>query len=203
MGTRNLTCVVKNGEYKVAKYCQWDGYPDAQGQSVVDFLIGEYNPKIFSEQIDRVIELGSEELRKRWEAHGADDSGFVTFDIANSFKKDFYFLDRDVGGGRFLKYIQETSNPEIPPMDVSFAADSLFCEWCYVIDLDTNQFEVYEGFNKEPLLPNERFVFLQQEEMEYYPVRLLTSFDISQTLGEEWSEWLTKYNNELDEEETE
>jgi len=30
MGTRNLTCVMKDGQYKVAQYGQWDGYPEVK-----------------------------------------------------------------------------------------------------------------------------------------------------------------------------
>ncbi len=32
----------------------------------------------------------------------------------------------------------------------AFLADSLFCEWAYVVNLDERTFEVYEGFNKDP-----------------------------------------------------
>ena len=31
MGTRNLTAVYLDGQYKVAQYGQWDGYPEGQG----------------------------------------------------------------------------------------------------------------------------------------------------------------------------
>jgi hypothetical protein len=41
-----------------------------------------------------------------------------------------------------------------------FAADSLFCEWGYVINLDDNLFEVYKGFNKDALDEKERFASL-------------------------------------------
>ncbi len=39
-GTRNLTCVVVGGEYKVAQYGQWDGYPSGQGLTALNFLRG-------------------------------------------------------------------------------------------------------------------------------------------------------------------
>ena len=38
MGTRNLTCVFLDGEYKVAQYGQWDGYPSGQGLTCLEFL---------------------------------------------------------------------------------------------------------------------------------------------------------------------
>jgi len=31
-----------------------------------------------------------------------------------------------------------------------FLTDSLFCEWAYIINLDTGRLEVYEGYNKDP-----------------------------------------------------
>lgn len=38
MGTRNLTAVYLDGQYKVAQYGQWDGYPEGQGITVLTFL---------------------------------------------------------------------------------------------------------------------------------------------------------------------
>ena len=38
MGTRNLTIVHSNGEYKVAQYGQWDGYPEGLGIQLLKYL---------------------------------------------------------------------------------------------------------------------------------------------------------------------
>lgn len=38
MGARNLTAVYLDGQYKVAQYGQWDGYPEGQGITVLTFL---------------------------------------------------------------------------------------------------------------------------------------------------------------------
>ena len=38
MGTRHLICVVSDGDYKVAQYGQWDGYPSGQGAAILEFL---------------------------------------------------------------------------------------------------------------------------------------------------------------------
>jgi hypothetical protein len=40
MGTRNLTRVICDGKTKVAQYGQWDGYPEGQGKTVLNFLRG-------------------------------------------------------------------------------------------------------------------------------------------------------------------
>ena len=40
MGTRNLTIVHSNGEYKVAQYGHWDGYPEGLGVQLLEYLKG-------------------------------------------------------------------------------------------------------------------------------------------------------------------
>lgn len=39
MGTRHLIAAVIDGEYKIAQYGQWDGDPEGQGLTVLDFLL--------------------------------------------------------------------------------------------------------------------------------------------------------------------
>jgi len=68
-------------------------------------------------------------------------------------------LSRDTGGD-ILKLIMFKNKTKLKN-SLNFAADSLFCEWAYVIDLDKNTYEVYKGFNKEPLDESERFYLLQ------------------------------------------
>ena len=38
MGTENITMVKHNGEYKVAQYGSFDGYPSGKGFKTVKFL---------------------------------------------------------------------------------------------------------------------------------------------------------------------
>lgn len=38
MGTRGLTQVILDGEYKISQYGQWDNYPSGAGVEVLDFL---------------------------------------------------------------------------------------------------------------------------------------------------------------------
>ena len=38
MGTRGLTQVILDGEYKISQYGQWDHYPSGAGVEVLDFL---------------------------------------------------------------------------------------------------------------------------------------------------------------------
>jgi len=177
MRTRNLVCVLKDGEFRVAQYGQWDGYPSGQGQSIVEFLLNDYEPVKFREQIDTVKHLTEEEIDARW---------------AEKSKKMNFHLSRDCGA-KILSYIQNTPNPEIF-MNLEFASDGLFCEFAYVVNLDTNELEIFNGFGRERLNENERFYFLQAKADEdnakkeeegysstaYMPVNIIASIPFSE-----------------------
>ncbi len=51
MGTRNLTCVYLDGKCKVAQYGQWDGYPEGQGVTCLNFLRDEMVEPKFREEL--------------------------------------------------------------------------------------------------------------------------------------------------------
>lgn len=50
--------------------------------------------------------------------------------------------------------------------DREFMFDSIFCEWAYIINLDTKMLEVYKGFNKD--YKNQRLPYVKTEKDEYY-----------------------------------
>jgi len=166
MGTRNLTCVVKDGVFKVAQYCQWDGQPEGQGAEIVRFLTDEkFDLERFKNKINTVKQISSDEVNALWKVH------------SHEFKKLYPNLTRDYGA-EILNFIYHTGNPVVF-VETEFASDSLFCEWAYVIDLDKDTLEVYKGFNKLKLTSLDRFFFLQTEGTEYYPVLMVDRVSIS------------------------
>ena len=179
MGTRNLTIVHKNGEYKVAQYGQWDGYPGGLGVTLLNFL-KNVNMDSFRNAIDNVSFYTKEEIG---EINKTIDE--IRKDIPNySWQKDFPQLSRDTGVDILnlitFKGVNKVNN------SIDFAADSLFCEWAYVIDIDTNKFEVYKGFNHEELNSDERFYFLEDKRdkenivgKDYHPIKFVKSYDLN------------------------
>lgn len=186
MGTHNLTCVYMNGEYKVAQYGQWDGYPSGQGATILTFLRERFDRSKFKDRACCTYEPTQEQIIDLYVEAGADrqrieNDGLVDFDISQRFGKENPTLSRDTGS-KILEMIQESEADKIPIRNgISFAADSLFCEWAYVIDLDKNTFEVFEGFNKEPLSDGDRFYEAACDDAAdgYYPVKLAHSFDLN------------------------
>lgn len=167
MGTRNLTMVYLNGEYKVAQYGQWDGYPEATGCLILKFLTG-VKLDYFKKAIEKVKEYTPEELAKI--------KSTIAMNILPNWEQFHPSLDRDKGckilSDITFNGVQKVKN------NVDFAGDSLFCEWAYVIDLDHNTFEIYKGFNKEKLTEKDRFYFLMKDGTEYYPVKLVASYNL-------------------------
>lgn len=179
MGTRNLTCVFHDGKYKLAQYGQWDGYPSGQGATALAFLRGEYFDRArLIAQLDAAYAPTEAQYNDWYIAAGADPKrlaeGYVDYDASKRFSAKHPNLSRDTGA-KILQLMATSTGPIALNVRPQFAADSLFCEWCYVIDLDKNTFEVFRGFNKEPLEPGERFYGATCDDAApgYHPVKLV------------------------------
>lgn len=184
MGTRHLIAVQVDGEYKVAQYGQWDGYPSGQGASILEFL-RNHKKKLpaLADAVRACSEMSDEDYKQAWVDCGADpDSDFVTMDVSEKFSQRYPYLSRNCGS-EILNHVFNAGTDGLKlRYALDFAADSLFCEWAYVIDLDKNTFEVFKGFNTTPLDPSERFASLPVEpgntNSQYYQVTLVQSYDL-------------------------
>lgn len=170
MGTRSLIAVQLDGEYKIAQYSQWDGYPEGQGMTCLNFLRKEMVEQKFKDQLRklRMVHTG-EELN-------ALQSIYSDVKVIPEF-------DRDTGAD-ILKIVQDGKTVTgCVANNIGFAADTeLFgCEYAWVIDLDQRTFEVYFGYNDIPLHEGDRFYFLQNDVKNdgYFPVRRFASWDLS------------------------
>lgn len=176
MGTRHLTCVVKDGEFKVAQYGQWDGYPEGQGSTILEFLATMDREK-FEAALDNCRFITNEEIGKKWEEVGVAGK-FADLDQSKAFEEKYPQLHRDIGAD-VLALIQESSGLELGD-DHEFAADSLFCEFAYVLDMDNNVLEMYTGFNEKPVEGRFKDIVnpddTSHRRYKYYPVNLVASY---------------------------
>jgi len=181
MGTRNLTVVQLDGEYKVAQYGQWDGYPSGQGKTVLDFLNKMLKTKTGRKKFEKKLRA----------AKFATDEDID--EVNARIKKEFpnggwqphlpqYTRDT---AAEILQWIADQEPGVKLQNQLSFAADSLCCEYAYVIDLDTDRLEVYKGFNKRKLPSTARFANVAVEtdaepiNKDYHPIRLKKSYDLT------------------------
>lgn len=161
-----------DGEYKIAQYGQWDGYPEGQGLTVLRFLKSWDRPK-FEEALRNCSFLSAEELQEIY--YGEEPLPEE--------------LSRDTCA-KILNLVQISDGLRLAN-NIDFAKDSLFCEWAYVIDLDRNTLEVFSGFVRAPIEENERF-YGEINEDGFYPIRLKEKWNLYDLPSEE--EFLTKLN---------
>lgn len=184
MGTRGMNMIVVDGEFKCAQYNQFDSYTNGQGLTALKFLRDEMKFEQFKQKVLQSSWISEEEHKQLWIEAGAEpDSDMVDLDVSKKFKEKNLHLHRDCGANIYA-LIQNSANGLKLQNDIEFAADSLFCEWLYVVDMDKNTFEVYKGFNEKPLKKNERFHFLQKSG-QYYPVKLVKTYSLSSLPSDE------------------
>lgn len=185
MGTRNLTIVFMDGEYRVAQYGQWDGYPEGQGLTCLRFLRDQMNEKDFREALSHIKYISGEKLHKMWEDYGMYEDGSIDVKDADRFRCTFPEFSRDTGAEILTMIYNNRITSNCLEDSLTFASESLFCEWAYVVDFDKRTFEVYKGFNKTPLDKSDRFYFLRMYEDPdeyaggvYHGVKLVKEFDL-------------------------
>jgi hypothetical protein len=197
MGTRGLTMVIRKGKPVIAQYGQWDHYPSGQGISALKFL---QNLVSIPNQTDAFINKLETKVRFSNDADvkarqdylnelGSPD-GWLTMAQVEKYDERFKFDSRN-WGAEILTGIMECEDNEIVLQDSSsFIKDSLFCEYAYVIDFDKRTFEIYIGFNNQPVPAGERFADLEIEKVEegrdqYYPCLHLKTYSLDNLPTEE------------------
>jgi hypothetical protein len=177
VSTRGFISFAIDGETKTA-YNHSDSYPSWLGIQVLSFL--EVNADgILNDRDDetgvvqlarklRVVDGDAEPTDADIEQHAA----YANLNVGGrSERPTWYQLLRETQGcpTSMLKagVIEDASE---------FPADSLFAEYGYVVDLDANVFEVYEGFQAQPHKSG-RFAHMQGRD-GYVPVKLVKSWPI-------------------------
>jgi hypothetical protein len=161
MGTRNLT-IVRDENLLFGQYGQWDGYPEGNGVGVLTFLKRQMAFQQFRQAVKRIVVASQERLEELARA-----------DIDKDTHPQFF---RGLGTG-ILDFIADGTGPVEVHNQIDFAADSLFCEWAYMVDLVERKLRCFKGFNKSPLTESDFFYFLSDKSRGgYYPIREIASF---------------------------
>lgn len=181
MGTRHLTMVIHNHETKISQYGQWDGYPESQGVTVLSFLKEKENIDKLKEILPKIRFENEQDIKEKEEfskSIGAREE-WVNIPQADLYKQKYPLDSRDIGGAILEKLLEYQNEDEIVLVDAEgFAADSLFCEWAYVVDLDNYTLEVYRGFNESRLTSKDRFYNLHKVHQRFYPIKILKTFSL-------------------------
>jgi len=174
MGTRGSSgFIYKDTPY--LNYNHYDSYPDGLGRDVLHFIVDvnkENGWDKFKENSNDIIPITEKRITDP--------------DIIEKYKK---YADLSVSTKTYddpyclFRKIQDSWMPEILKGELkhftfndNFIKESLFCEYAYVINLDTMKLEFYDGYQKESQ-PSNRFGEIPNED-GYYPCRLVAVFDL-------------------------
>ena len=146
MGTRGIYGYRKNKQDKLM-YNHYDSYPEGLGQNMLEY-IKMYSNKEINDICDSIKFV---EKDKNWNLSREMETRIQSREVyLSSFHEDSTIL---------------------MPEDNNFIKDSLFCEWGYIVNLDTDCLEVWIGFQKFPQ-KNNRYGRKKISD-GYYPCRLI------------------------------
>lgn len=167
MGTRGCYGFRKNGIDKLT-YNHYDSYPDYLGKIMVTFCketsLDEMN-KIY----DRLILVNEND--KPTQEQIEECKRYYNGDVSCKTHEDWYCLLRNVQGDldaykNGLKYMIDSCG---------FIKDSLWCEYAYIINLDTYELEFWVGGQDKPDIYNRYGV---ERDGDYYPCKMMASYPL-------------------------
>ncbi len=171
MGTRGTIGVRSNGNlYGV--YNHFDSYPESLGQEIVNFCktLDSNSISDLKEKFSKVVVVDEKDIAPVEEQERYIAAGFFNGNVADGQTYNWYCLLRNIQGIEYIKTVQSGACQHWID-GLAFLQDSLFCEYAYILNLDDEVLEFYEGFNKEAdensPLPYEQVA----DKDGYYPVR--------------------------------
>jgi hypothetical protein len=144
MGTRGSIGFHIDGQDKLT-YNHWDSYPTGLGAAIcigLNSIFDNMSIEVLKEMARDMVLIDTEvppTLEQK-----AKMKHFIkpNLEVSNRSEDDWYCLFRNMQGN-----LGEYLDCGFMPENNGFMFDSLFCEWAYVINLDTEKLEVYRGFN--------------------------------------------------------
>lgn len=196
MGTCGAVGFRVNKQDKVT-YNHSDSYPSGLGSDVLQFI----RCHSFEEMqlAAKNIQMISKEVPPTQEQIN-ECSRFTNLDVSEQNTTDWYCLLRETQGNldvytRGFKYMNDSQ---------AFLLNSLFCEYAYIINIDTKQLEFYTGFNQLARKTKGRYACQQPQDSRpdsYYGVAIVWKISLNDILAasdEEISEMLQKMDKKSD-----
>jgi len=144
MGTRGLSGFKYEGKHKVM-YNQFDSYPDGLGHWVAEFVQLVQKEKgwdVLKENVANleVVDEGDKPTKKQQEKYAC----YADTRVSSRSLDEWYVLMRKLQGDKILHEVYKGKVGHIPDAR-KFIEDSLFCEYAYIVNLDTMCLDCYNG----------------------------------------------------------
>jgi hypothetical protein len=174
MGTRGTWGFVIDGRELLA-YNHCDSYPEGLGDDVLkvarSMALDEMRTAV------RALKVVGPEPQEPTAEDIAALAPWTDLSVGERSTSDWYCLTRRMQGD----LAATVKSGYFLATGLDWPADSLFCEWGYVIDLDAEAFEVYRGFQTEPHSAG-RFADwtpTAHHVGSYYPIGLVASYPLA------------------------
>lgn len=173
MGTRGLIGFrYQNKDYLT--YNRFDSYPDSLGFNILEELGAMLSFNKLKKAVEKIT-LVTEDSKPTFEQRLDVAKEFWDLSVGNQTPDSWYCLLRNAQGKLYsyysgkLKYMIDSHE---------FIKDSLFCEWVYIVNLDTMQLEVWRGFQKESQKGNRYGENGEIKIEKYYPCALVKEYPL-------------------------
>ena len=140
MGTRGAIGFRINEEDKIS-YNHSDSYPTSLGVKVMEFV--KATPDEDMRKMAKRIKMVKQDKKPtKKQIQTCMKAGVVNLGVSEGSEQDWYCLLRNAQGdlGAYARGYMIDSH--------RFLKDSLFCEWGFILNVDTKELEIYRGFNK-------------------------------------------------------
>lgn len=205
MGTRGAIGFKVCGKYKIT-YNHFDSYPDGLGEEVVKFVedvrskgdIGK-----FRKNAEKVRLVTDDTPPTQEDIEKYEKLGLLNENVSNQTKKEWYCLLREAQGANTLELVRGGKLGHMID-NFKFLEDSLFCEYAYIVNLDDNRLEFYEGFNTAGIDKDSPLPFKDESKYEaergggsrYFPVRFKGSVPLDKPIPKDWQERFYPHKDE-------
>jgi hypothetical protein len=158
-------------------YNHFDSYPEILGRKMLEYIVAT--------PLDMMREVASSIIMV--DEHSKPDPELIKkyrkysdLSVSEHRYDSWYCLLRNSQGDLFpynnnLRHMIDYNN---------FPYDSLFCEWAYIINIDTKLFEIYRGFNKNPSAPGRYAKRKIRDNNNYRGVALITEIPLPEITAE-------------------
>ena len=193
MGTRGLYGFRKNEQDKTT-YNHFDSYPEYLGANILEF-IKKHSIAEMNTFYDCIVMVNQNNIPTDEQKKNCKENNFIDLSVGSQSENDWYCLLRNVQGD--LETLYKCKYPYMID-NRDFIKDSLFCEYAYIINLDTNVLEFYKGFQHVPQDGNRYGI---EKTDGYYPCKLEAEIPIEQIQSaKDVNEIISKFMNEEEEE---
>lgn len=188
MGCRGAYGFKLDGEYLLT-YNHKSSNPDGLGSEIVAWIREDKDWELMKERIRNLTKVNDKED----EASEEEQERYMEYYVESKSRQapsDWYCLLRKL---QFAGILEEIYTGEVEHFidNTSFIYKSFFCEWGYIINLDEETFEIFEGFQEKPDPENPLGQEAYRAEMggKFYPCKPVERFPLS-NIPRNWLDYI-------------